>query len=292
MAVPGWLERVLPGHTADAWEVLADILPPDAYLGGGTGIAVHLQHRVSRDLDVFFEQPPPLDGLEEALIARGPTVTSRKGNGTLDCVFGSTKIQLLDASHCKLIEPGDTVAGIRVSGLGDLMAMKLRAITDRGEHRDYLDLAAIELDGRRTAEEGMAYFVARFEPKNPDEAIATVLRSLAYLGDLEDDPALGVSIEELQKYWAGRIPQISGHLSRFGYDYPDSIDDAESEAVTLAQLSALDQFTSSATIGPHLALDGKCKARTRKRRRCPFDALPGMSVCGIHKRVRELGPAG
>ena len=287
MAVPSWLAAVLPGHTAEAWEVMADILPPDAYLGGGTGIAVHLQHRVSRDLDVFFEQPPPLDDLEEALIARGPTATRRTGNGTLDCVFGGTKIQLLDASHCSLIETGDDVAGIRVAGLGDLMGMKLRAITDRGEHRDYLDIAAIELDGRRRAEEGMAYFVARFEPKNPDDAVATVLRSLSYLGDLEDDPALAVSIEELQEYWTRRIPRIASHLSRFGYDYPDSIGDAESEAVTLAQLSALDQFTSSGTIGPHLPLNGKCKAKTRKRRRCPFDALPGMSVCGVHKRAKR-----
>jgi len=287
MAVPAWLAAVLPGHAAEAWEVMADILPPDAYLGGGTGIAVHLQHRVSRDLDVFFERPPPLDDLEEALIARGPTVTRRKGNGTLDCVFGSTKIQLLDASHCSLIETGDAVAGIRVAGLGDLMGMKMRAITDRGEHRDYLDIAAIELDGRRRAEEGMAYFVARFEPKNPDDAVATILRSLAYLGDLEDDPASAVSIEELQEYWTGRIPQIASHLSRFGYDYPDSIGNAESEAVTLAQLSSFDQFTSSATIGPHVPLNGKCKARTRKSRRCPFDALPDMNVCGIHKRAKR-----
>ncbi len=287
MAVPSWLAAILPGHTAEAWGVMAEILPPDAYLGGGTGIAAHLQHRVSRDLDVFFEQPPALDDLEAALVARGPTVTRRKGNGTLDCVFGSTKIQLLDASHCNLIETGDAVAGIRVAGLGDLMGMKLRAITDRGEHRDYLDLAAIELDGRRRAEEGMAYFVARFEPKNPDDAVATVLRSLVYLGDLEDDPALPVSIEELQEYWTGRTPQIASHLSRFGYDYPDSIGDAEGEAVTLAQLGALDQFTSSGSIGPHRPLNGKCKARTRKRRRCPFDALPGMSVCGIHKRAKR-----
>ena len=96
MLVPSWLTAVLPGHTADAWEALADILPSHAYLGGGTGIAVHLQHRVSGDLDVFFEQPPQLDDLEAVLAARGPTVTSRKGEGTLDCIFGSTKIQLLD----------------------------------------------------------------------------------------------------------------------------------------------------------------------------------------------------
>lgn len=284
MVVPEWLEKVLPSHTAQAWAVLAEILPSHAYLGGGTGIAAHLQHRVSRDLDVFFEESPPLDDLETALCERGPTVTNRKGHGTLDCIFGDTKIQLLDASHCNLIEAAEPVGGLRVAGLGDLMGMKLRAITDRGAHRDYLDLAAIELDGKRRAEEGIAYFVARFEPKNADEAVAAVLRSLAYLGDIEDDPALAVSIEELEEYWTSRISQIAGHVGRFGYEYPDSIADAESEALAFAQLGALEQFTSTTAVGPHRPVNGKCRAKTKKRRRCPFDALVGMTVCGIHRR--------
>lgn len=288
MGVPDWLEEVLPGHTAEAWEVLADILPADAYLGGGTGIAAHLQHRLSRDLDVFFEESPSLDDLERALQERGPTQTTRKGSGTLDCVFRDTKVQLLDASECHLIEPGDMLAGIRVAGLGDLMGMKLRAIIDRGEHRDYLDLAAIELDGGRRTEEGLAYFVARFDPENPSDAVSTVLFSLAHLGDLEDDPALAISIDELQGYWTERVPQITRHLSRYGYDYTPSeaAADAESEAVTLAQLRALGELTSTGSIGPHRGGNGKCKAWTKKRRRCPFDALPGRDACAIHKRVK------
>jgi len=284
MTVPEWLAGVLPGHTAEAWEALADILPADAYLGGGTAIATHLQHRVSRDLDVFFESEPDLDGLEEVLGSAGPTVTMRKGKGTLDCVFIDTKVQLLDASPQNLIEIAEPVAGIRVAGLGDLMAMKLRAITDRGVHRDYFDLATIENDGGRLVGEGMSYFVARFEPRNPQEAVTTVLRSLGYLGDVEDDPAIDVSAEELQAYWSSRLPSITGHLSRYGYDYPESLADAEDDLVTIERVKALRQFTAAGSIGPHRPAHGKCKARTRKRRRCPFDALPGLGVCGVHRR--------
>jgi hypothetical protein len=245
-------------------------------LGGGTGIATHLQHRLSRDLAVFFEEPPPLDDLERALEAQGPTQMIRKDHGTLDCVFRDTKVQFLDASHCHLIEPGTMLAGVRVAGLGDLMAMMLRAITDRGEHRDYLDLAAIELDGGRRAEEGRAYFVARFGPENPSDALSTVVRSLPYLGDLEDDPALAVSIDELQDYWTQRVPQITSHLSRYGYDDDpaEATTGAESEAVVLAQIRAHGELTSTSSIGPHRGANGKCRARTKKRRRCPFDALP------------------
>ncbi|MGH9156089.1 MAG: nucleotidyl transferase AbiEii/AbiGii toxin family protein [Acidimicrobiales bacterium] len=285
--VPDWLTPVLPGHTAEAWEALGTILPPHAYLGGGTAIAAHLQHRVSRDLEVFFEEEPDLDALERALQERGPTVTMRKGNGTLDCVFGSTKVQLLAAVGHNLIEPALPVAGIRVAGLGDLMAMKLRAITDRGEHRDYLDLATIENDGGRQVEEGLAYFVARFAPENPDEAVSTVLRSLGYLGDIEDDPALRVSVEELQQYWASRIPQIITHAGRFGYGYPESITGAQDEELALAEIAALRRFSAATgPIGPHRPVSGKCKVLTRKRRRCPFDALSGLGICGIHRAAQ------
>jgi len=282
-AVPEWLAAALPGHTAEAWEALAEILPPGAYLGGGTAIATHLQHRMSRDLGVSFEEAPDLDGLEQALGDRGPTVTMRKGRGTLDCVFIDTEVQLLDASPHNLVEAAEPVAGIRVAGLGDLMAMKLRAITDRGVHRDYLDLATIENDGRRYAEEGAAYFMARFEPDNPGEAVTTVLRSLGYLGAVEEDPGLAVSVDELQEYWSSRLPSITRHASRYGYK-PEALADAEADALATEQVKALRQFTGAGLTGPHRPVNGKCKARTRKRRRCPFDALPGLGVCGIHRR--------
>ena len=106
-----------------------------------------------------------------------------------------------------------------------------------------------------------------------------VLRSLAYLGDLEDDPALAVSIEELPEYWTARIPQVATHVSRFGYD------SAATEGETAAELVALGPLTPSGAIGPHRPVNGKCQTRTKKRRRCPFDALAGMTVCAIHQRA-------
>jgi hypothetical protein len=38
---------ILPPDTASTWDTIAPIVPPDAYLGGGTAIAVHLGHRIS-----------------------------------------------------------------------------------------------------------------------------------------------------------------------------------------------------------------------------------------------------
>ena len=38
-------------------------MPPVAYLIGGTAIAAHLRHRLSRDLDFCFEAPVDLDAV-------------------------------------------------------------------------------------------------------------------------------------------------------------------------------------------------------------------------------------
>jgi len=48
------LRAFLPPETAATWRAIAPLVPPHAYLGGGTAIAVHLEHRTSRDLDFFF----------------------------------------------------------------------------------------------------------------------------------------------------------------------------------------------------------------------------------------------
>src|SRR5690242_20081850 len=45
------------------------------YLAGGTGVAVHLHHRVSRDLDLFgFTDTPEPGALQRALTAALPDV--------------------------------------------------------------------------------------------------------------------------------------------------------------------------------------------------------------------------
>jgi nucleotidyltransferase AbiEii toxin of type IV toxin-antitoxin system len=67
------IRGILPPDTALTWETIAPIVPSTAYLGGGTAIAVHLAHRVSRDLDFFFHRNSvDLDELTKKLSAAGP----------------------------------------------------------------------------------------------------------------------------------------------------------------------------------------------------------------------------
>ena len=199
---------MLPADTASMWTLVRRVLPPSAYLIGGTAVAAHLQHRLSRDLDLCFEAPVDLDALVVELGRLAPVrVTSRRELG-LDLLMSRTKVQLLCPVGHHRVEPTTEVEGLRVAGLGDLLAMKLQVVVDRPELRDYFDLLCLETRAHRYAEEGLALFVERFRPDVPEQAVATIVRYLADLSDVPDDPTLPLPRSDIVAYWQQRVPQI------------------------------------------------------------------------------------
>ena len=186
--------------------------PPVAYLGGGTAIAVHLEHRTSRDLDFFFHhRSVDLDELVMRLSAAGPFAVTERAPGTLNGVFSATRVQFLHANEVRsqrLLEPPQQFDGLQVAQISDLMAMKLKVVGDRGELRDYFDLMTIEQRTGRTADEGLALFLARFQPEFPDQALNHIVLGLGYFDDVDPDDALPVSRQQIVDYWTRRQPEI------------------------------------------------------------------------------------
>jgi hypothetical protein len=220
MTFPEQLRGVVPADTAVTWMSIRDVVPAGAYLGGGTAIAVHLHHRTSRDLDFFLRRPVDLDRLVDALQERGRLAIEQfedePGRQTLNAYLDRTKLQFLEASSLHLLEPLVPVAGLQVAALGDLLAMKLKVVRDRGELRDYYDLLVIERDGRRRAEEGIALALRKYRPRAAGAFAESVVRGLSYLDDVEDDPAVPLSKAEVAAYWRARVPEIARSLSRQG----------------------------------------------------------------------------
>lgn len=208
------ISGVLPRGTRATWGELVELRPPPAYLAGGTAIAAHLQHRVSRDLDFFLSEPVDMDSLHARLEATGHFVASQVAPGTINGVLGEARVQFLLADTQLNTEPLTFVDGIPIAGLGDLLAMKLKVVMDRGELRDYFDLMAIEKRTRLTAEEGLGIFLERYRPKAPDEAVTLIVRALGSLGDVQDDPGLPVKRSTIEKYWAKRQKDLVAHLER------------------------------------------------------------------------------
>jgi hypothetical protein len=206
------VRKILPADTAAVWDAVTRLVPPDAYLGGGTAIAVHLGHRISRDLDFFFHHDSvDLDALTRRLSAAGAFAVTERAPGTLNGVFSATKVQFWHADESRpqhLLESPAEVDGLRVAQLSDLIAMKLKVLGDRGELRDYFDLMVIEQRTGRTADEGLALFVERFRPEYPQQAINHIVLGLGYFDDVDPDDALPVPRAEIVGYWTGRQREI------------------------------------------------------------------------------------
>ena len=214
MALPPQLRKVLPDDTAESWERLAAALPADLYLVGGTALAVHLHHRVSHDLDFFFHEELDLDRLAETLSERGPFAITRIGEGTLNGLFSETKVQFLSAASQRLLEQPTEVAGLRVAGISDILATKLKVIGDRGELRDYFDLMEIERKAGRRVEEGLGLFMARYQVRPENTSINHIVKALGYLGDVDEDDLLPEKKDVIESYWRRRQPEIVRNLAR------------------------------------------------------------------------------
>ncbi|MCX6387953.1 MAG: nucleotidyl transferase AbiEii/AbiGii toxin family protein [Solirubrobacterales bacterium] len=220
MNLPEHIRKVLPKDTADSWEALVPVLPPDIYLAGGTALAVHLQHRVSRDLDFFFHADAvDLSELESKVADVGPFAVTSRAPGTLNGLFSQTKVQFL---HCDetdaqtLLEPPRVIAGLHVAGIPDIFAMKLKVIADRGELRDYFDLMKIEQQTGLRAEEGIGFFLSRFRRSPDNQVLLPVLSALGYLDDVDEGDSLPVKKATIDAYWRKRQPEVARHLQRFG----------------------------------------------------------------------------
>jgi hypothetical protein len=152
------------------------------YLGGGTAVALHLGHRLSRDLDFFS----PQDFLPEAILARLPSEESPQilgsSRGTLHLLVGGIRLGFLHYPYA-LLEPLVSWRGTSIASLLDLGLMKLSAVAGRGTKRDFYDLYFI------CQEIPLPTLVSRLEDKfGPGINRYQVLKSLTFFADAEDDP--------------------------------------------------------------------------------------------------------
>ena len=216
--LPKNLRAVLPADTQKAWRLLAPVLPAALYLGGGTGVAVHLLHRKSQDLDFFYHQGAVnLDRLAEEIGAVGPFAVTEIAPGTLKGLFGGTKLEFLhadEASPQAQLEEPSVVAGLRVAGLKDLLAMKLKVMAERGEMRDYFDVKAIDEQSPLSVEDGIALYLERYRLDPAGGAVQALIRAMGYLDDVEEDDALPITKEELAAWWRRRQTAAIKSLGR------------------------------------------------------------------------------
>ena len=151
-------------------------------LGGGTALALQLGHRISVDADYISEST--IDKTEFAQII------AKEINGVADLHTGEIGI-FLKAAGIKLdflswnipfIRPVVIQDGLRLLNVEEIAAMKLFAITQRGEKKDYFDIAVL------LQHYSLTQLVAFYKERHPANDTSVVISFLVSFSDIDFQP--------------------------------------------------------------------------------------------------------
>ena len=180
-------DKVLPGRSRKILDSLEALSSPELEgwtLAGGTGLALHLGHRVSEDFDFFRLEPMKTDRLDRALRETGPVETLQREEGTLTVLAGGVKLSFFSVLDPFLFA-GPRYAFFEIADVRDIALMKLAAISSRGSRKDFIDLYTI-LRGGLTLEECFGWLPRKYGQGRLNTY--HVLKSLTWFEDAEREP--------------------------------------------------------------------------------------------------------
>jgi len=182
-------EKVLPGRSLELLERLGAAHAPALAgwtLAGGTGLALHLGHRVSDDFDFFRTDRMSLAELHDALRHLGPYEVLQEAEHTLTVLANGTKLSFSCVPDPFIYEAVPyrffVLADVR-----DIALMKLVAISGRGSRKDFVDLYMILRRGLSLQDCFAA--LPRKYPAGRANAYH-ILKSLTYFDDAQREPPL------------------------------------------------------------------------------------------------------
>lgn len=177
----------------------------DTRLVGGTALALQIGHRKSIDLDLFGTIDASLEEIAGELSGFASVKSLSSSKAMRFLIVDDIKVDIVNYPYKWIDEPavGD---GIILAGIKDIAAMKLSAITNRGTKKDFIDL--FFLLKSFTLNELLTFYLQKYS----DAQIFTVLKSLTYFEDAEDDP-MPMMAESIM--WHDVKTTIIGTVSRY-----------------------------------------------------------------------------
>lgn len=132
--------EALFGNTQELLAVLGKSrLLKNAYLAGGTALALQLGHRISVDLDFFTSEKFDAAKKAKDLKGIGGFSAGQLSRGTVQGHFKKVRFGLFFYEYPVLFSLKE-FRRIKILDLRDIAAMKVAAISDRGTKRDFIDL--------------------------------------------------------------------------------------------------------------------------------------------------------
>ena len=177
--------EILPHAQRILWPEL-EAIPTEFTLYGGTALALHLGHRHSVDFDFFGTREfNPFSLLSRTKILANAEILRQEPN-TLDVSVARdgdrVKLSFFGVPSLLRLQPAAVCPGngLQVASLLDIAGTKVKTVQERAEAKDYIDIAALILDGRinlgMALAAGSAIYGQQFNPQ-------ITLKALAYFGD-------------------------------------------------------------------------------------------------------------
>jgi hypothetical protein len=184
----------------------------NAYLAGGTALALQIGHRVSLDFDFFTKKR-----FDETILL--PKLASlpvdfrleRSAKETILGYVNKTRFSLFFYFY-PLLDKLQEFIGIRVAGIKDIAPMKIAAISDRGTKRDFIDLYfIIAVEKLYSLEEILGFYEEKFALLHQNKF--HLLKSLTYFEDAEKDrlPKMIKKVEwpKVRKFFEAEVKKLS-----------------------------------------------------------------------------------
>lgn len=159
----------------------------DAYLTGGTALALHLGHRISVDLDFFTHNEFNEQKFAEKMNALSFGFKLEKLDWrTILGYIRETKFSLFFYDYPLLSEP-KIFLNSNIADVKDIAPMKLLAVSDRGIKRDFIDLYfIIAVEKIFTLDEVFNLYDRKFKALAQNKL--HILKSLSYFETAENTP--------------------------------------------------------------------------------------------------------
>lgn len=186
---PAAYSSTLQANQLRALQTLGPVLTALHYhLAGGVGIALRYGHRQSVDLDFFrIQAVGDASSVVHRLAVEVPElVVTAQEPGTVKALLFGVQVSLFDHASPLLAPPeplGDTETSVATPQ--DLMAMKLLAIQNRGDKKDFVDLFTLLTESHETLADALAHFQERYHGD-----LLSIARALVYFREADKQPNL------------------------------------------------------------------------------------------------------
>ena len=205
-------EQVLSKNAKKSLATLGESgLLRDAYLAGGTALALQIGHRISVDLDFFTSKEFNGNIFVRKLKKLIPDFQlERMAAGTVLGNINKIRFSFFFYDYLLLFKKHN-LSGIKIADIKDIAPMKIAAISDRGTKRDFIDLYfIIKVEKILSLDEILRLYDKKFGLLKQNKI--HILKSLCYFDDAEQEPMpkmlKDVSWKEVKKFFEEEIKRI------------------------------------------------------------------------------------